>query len=69
MTKKAKESTYSVAMSKDSGAIVFLRTNGHQVTVIGAMSREESVDFVRGIMEWTAETIQDEAPRIMRLNG
>jgi hypothetical protein len=62
--KKPKTSTYSVAMSKDTGAIVFLRTNGRQVTVIGSMTREDSMQFVRGILDWSKEVITDEAPRI-----
>ena len=64
MTKKSRESTYSVAMSKDHGTIVMVRTNGSKVTVIGAMSRQDSVDFVRGIMEWSDSTIKAEQPRI-----
>lgn len=64
MTKKAHESTYSVAMSKDHGTIVMIRTNGKKVTVIGAMSREDSLDFVKGIMEWSSETIKADRPRI-----
>lgn len=66
---KDRKPIYSVAMSKETGAIVMVRTNGHQVTVIGAMSREDSVEFVKGIMQWTQETIREEAPRIQRLNG
>lgn len=68
MTKKSRESTYSVAMSKEQGTIVMVRTNGNKMTVIGAMSREDSLDFVRGIMEWTKETIEAERPRLIGLN-
>jgi hypothetical protein len=63
--KKPKESTYSVAMSKETGAIVMLRTNGKKVSVIGSMSREDSLGFVEGIMKWSASTIREEGPRIM----
>ena len=65
--RKPKESAYSVAMSKDTGCIVMVRTNGKSATVIGALSREDSLNFVRGIMEWAKETIRDDAPRIMTL--
>ena len=64
MSKKPRESTYSVAMSKDHGTLVMVRTNGSKVTVIGAMSRQDSVDFVKGIMEWSDSTIKAEQPRI-----
>jgi len=69
MSKRAKESTYSIAMSKETGAIVMVRTNGKNVTVIGAMTREQSLDLVKGIMEWTEQTIREDAPRIQTLNG
>lgn len=67
--KKPKESSYSVAMSKETGCIVMVRSNGKGLTVCGSMTREESLQFVRSIMEWADKTIKEEAPRIQRLNG
>jgi hypothetical protein len=64
-----KKVQYSIAMSKDTGAIVMVRTRGQKVEVMGSMSRDQSMEFVQGIIEWSKETIREEAPRIMRLNG
>lgn len=64
-----KKVTYSIAMSKETGCIVMVRTRGKQVEVMGSMTREQSLDFVAGIMEWTKEVIKEDAPRIQRLNG
>ena len=40
-----KKVTYSIAMSKETGAIVMVRTRGKVVEVMGSMSREQSMDF------------------------
>jgi hypothetical protein len=64
-----KKVQYSIAMSKDTGCIVMVRTRGKQVEVMGSMTREQSMDFVQGILEWTNEVIKEDAPRIQRLNG
>lgn len=61
MTKKAKEPEYTVAMSQETGAIVMIKTNGKKVTVIGSLSREDSLGFVKSIMEWSERTIQSES--------
>lgn len=53
-----KKVTYSVAMSKDTGAIVMVRTRGKQVEVMGSMSREDSMAFVKAILEWSDQTIK-----------
>jgi hypothetical protein len=58
-----KKVSYAVAMSKDTGCIVMVRTRGKQIEVMGSMTRAESMDFVRSIAEWADETIQAE-PRI-----
>ena len=64
-----KKVTYSIAMSREDGAIVMVRTRGQQVEVMGSMTREQSLDLVKGIMEWSKEVIEQERPRIMQLNG
>jgi hypothetical protein len=64
-----KKVSYSIAMSKDTGAIVMVRTRGKVVEVMGAMTREQSMEFVKGIMEWSKEVIDEDRPRIMQLNG
>jgi hypothetical protein len=63
-----KKVQYSIAMSKDTGAIVMVRTRGKQVEVMGSMTREQSMEFAKAIMEWSKEVIEDR-PRIMQLNG
>lgn len=64
-----KKVTYSVAMSKETGAIVMVRTRGKLIEVMGSMTREQSIEFVAGIMDWTREVIQEDRPRIQRLDG
>jgi hypothetical protein len=56
-----KKPLYSVAMSKDTGCIVMVKTNGKSVTVMGSLTREQSLDFVKGIFEWSDETIRQES--------
>lgn len=65
MRRKTPNVSYSLAMSKETGCIVIVRTNGKDISVIGSLTREESLDFVKGIMEWSAEVIQEDAPRIV----
>jgi hypothetical protein len=57
MTKKAKKPDYSVAMSKDTGCVVMVRTNGAKATVIGALTREDSLNFADGLIDWEPEVI------------
>ena len=57
----SKKVTYSVAMSKDTGCIVMVRTRGKAVEVMGSMTREDSVDFVKGILTWADTTIAKES--------
>jgi hypothetical protein len=53
-----KKPAYSVAMSKDTGCIVMIRTDGKQVSVMGSLTREDSLNFVKSILEWSDETIK-----------
>jgi hypothetical protein len=46
---------YSVAMSKDTGCIVMVRTNGPSVTVMGSLTREDSVKFCKELVEWAPD--------------
>lgn len=59
--KRVTKSTFSVAMSKDTGCIVMIRTNGVQVTVVGSLTREDSLNFVKDIMTWSEATIKEES--------
>jgi hypothetical protein len=56
-----KKVTYSVAMSKEDGCIVMLRTRGKQIEVMGSMTREQSTLFVKSILEWADETIKSDS--------
>ena len=50
--KRVTKSVFSVAMSQDTGCIVMVRTNGHQVTVIGSLTRDESLKFADSVIDW-----------------
>lgn len=50
--KRATKSTFSVAMSQETGCIVMVRTNGHQVTVIGSVTRDDSLKFAQSMIDW-----------------
>lgn len=52
MTKKAKKPQFSVAMSQDTGCIVMVRSNGAKVTVIGSLTREDSLTFADSVIDW-----------------
>lgn len=52
MTKKATKSVFSVAMSKETGCLVMIRTNGKDVTVIGSLDKEQSDGLAQGIIDW-----------------
>lgn len=56
-----KKVTYAVAMSKDTGCIVMVRTRGKAVEIMGSMSRQQSLDFVHSIADWADETIKAES--------
>jgi hypothetical protein len=59
--KKKPKPEYSVGMSKETGCIVMVRTNGKNVTVIGSLTRDDSLDFVKQIMQWSDRTIREES--------
>lgn len=53
MTKKrVTKSTFSVALSIETGCIVMVRTNGQQVTVVGSLTREQSLGLADSIVDW-----------------
>lgn len=59
--KIARKSVFTIAMSKDTGAIAMIRTNGSQVTVVGSLTREDSLRFVQDIADWSDATIRAES--------
>ena len=50
--KKAKKPQYSVAMSQQDGCIVIVRTNGEKVSIIGSLTREQSVQFCESVLDY-----------------
>ena len=54
-----KKVTYSVAMSRDTGCIVMVRTRGKAVEVMGSMTREQSLTFADGVIDWGTGNSQD----------
>lgn len=50
--KRVTKSIFSVAMSQDTGCIVMVRTNGKQVTVIGSLTRNDSLAFADSVEDW-----------------
>ena len=59
------KTTYSVAMSKDTGCIVMVKVKGQDVKVMGSLTREQSLAFVKDILDWSNDTIRKEGPRIL----
>lgn len=59
MTKKSEftgRPEFSVAMSQDTGCIVMVRKLGAKVNVMGSLTREQSVEFAKSLIDWR-ETI------------
>ncbi len=58
MTRRSTKPAYSVAMSKDTGCIVMIKTHGTSVSVMGSLTREDSLNFVKDILDWSDSTIK-----------
>ncbi len=43
---------YSVAMSTETGCIVMVRDSGKERTVVGSLTREDSVKFANELLQW-----------------
>lgn len=48
----ANNSTFSIALSQETGCIVMTRSNGKKVTVIGSLTRDASLDFAAAVINW-----------------
>lgn len=55
-------SAYSVAMSRDTGCIVMIKTHGAKVTVMGSLDRASSVKFADELLQWMPEKLQHREP-------
>lgn len=43
--------TYAVAMSQEDGCLVMVENDRH---VVGSMTREQTIAFAQGCLDWTA---------------
>ena len=62
---------YSVAMSLETGCIVMVRTTNDKQSVMGSLTREDSMKFAQGILDWRQETVLDapkEPPKLSLVN-
>jgi hypothetical protein len=57
--KRITKSTFSVAMSQETGCIVMVRTLGAQAIVIGSLTKEQSDAFARGVLDWRAAPLEN----------
>lgn len=55
MAKRIAKAVFSVAMSKQDGCLVMIRTNGTKVTVMGALDKAMSQGIARAILDWHPE--------------
>lgn len=52
---------YSVAMSVETGCIVMVKKGPRGAEVIGSLSREDSLRFCQGLIEWIPEVLLAES--------
>jgi hypothetical protein len=57
---------FAVAMSRDTGCIVMTRTLGAEVSVMGSLTREQSLSFARSLLDWKPEEIQEAVKEVVR---
>lgn len=50
--KRSQKSAFSVAMSQETGCIVMVRTLGDRATIIGSLTREDSLAFADSVIDW-----------------
>lgn len=53
---------FSIAMSQETGALVMLRTNGHKVTVVGALTRDQTLGLADSIQQWMPDAEMPKTP-------
>ena len=54
---------FSVAMSLETGCVVMVRSLRSKQEVCGSLSREDSMKFALGILDWAPENVQAEPPK------
>lgn len=53
--------SYSVAMSLDTGCIVMVKTTGSVTSVMGSLTREQSLKFCQDLIAWEGKPPIDQA--------
>ena len=53
-----KKVVYSIAMSKEDGCLVMVRTRGKQVEIVGSVTREQSEVIAEGVLDWNASPLE-----------
>ena len=64
---KSEFPTYAVAMSQDTGCIVMTKTQRGKVSVMGSLTREQSIEFAKSIVDWKetiALGVKKEVPKL-----
>jgi hypothetical protein len=61
---------FSVAMSFETGCVVFVRNEGEKQKIIGSLTREDSLKFAQGIINWVPESVrvEPEKPKLSLVN-
>lgn len=63
--KKTDFSKYSVALSEETGCIVMVKTDGREVTVIGSLTRAQTLKFADDVRAWMPVALRHEpAPAV-----
>jgi hypothetical protein len=60
--------SYSVAMSKDTGCIVMVKTQGSQTSVMGSLDRDMSMKFADELLRWMPEALKRHEPVVDAIN-
>jgi len=53
---------YSVAMATETGCIVMVRDSGKERTVVGSLTREDSIRFANELLFWGNDAVQEDSP-------
>jgi hypothetical protein len=57
------KAAFSVAMSLETGCIVMVRARGDKQEIMGSLTREDSLKFAQGLLDWIPEAAQAPEPR------
>jgi len=60
--KKTDFATYSVALSEDTGCIVMVKTDGRNATVIGSLTRDQTLSMADAVRAWLPTALRRPDP-------